>query len=906
MRKITLLFILILSWMLPGITTAQVQDFENTAVGDIPTGWVKYQSQSDDPGFAVSDQSGLANSGTHFLAHFATDIASESTSWVVSSAFTVGTLYEMNFYWRGKWSFSYNFSGVYISNTSNDPVANPNDFTLLEEFSPNNYPNTWLQWNKASYDLTQYQGQTIYVAFKYVGDNAHDFYIDDVNVAPMPYCEVPSNLDVSRNMNDYTALDVSWTPVLGVDTYEVVWGAPGFDPNASGVSSAQVTGSSYTITGLQESTQYEVYIRSLCSSYNMSSWEGPAAGTTAGPPPANNDCANAEILTVYPVGGAAGNEVQGDTTNATDSGNHPTCDNTGTNYDLWYTFTMPANETRIKVITGGANGSNIEAALYDSCGGTEMDCQGNSSEKTFANLTPGQTYILQVWHDDFNAGAFDIVLELLPPPPANDLCSGAIDLTVYPSGGGAGNEIPADTSDASDSGNHPTCDDFGTNLDLWYTFTAPAGGSVLVKTGGAEGSSIEAALYDTCGGTEFDCQGNGPSKFFSGLTPGQTYTLQIWHDDFNAGAFDIVVEEAPTAPANDECDAAYQVTVNIDGTCTQVTHGTTAFATASPQPDDVTGTPDNDVWFTFTAANDTQMISLLNVTPVVGTSTDMGMGLYDGSAGCSALTFVDDSDPNSMTVSGLVVGNVYYLRVYGWSSGPGAQAEFDVCVKNPPPPPANDLCADAIALTVQPQSCSSPTIGYNNGATDSGETAPSCANYSGGDLWYSVTVPSTGSVTVETSSAGGFSDSGLAVYSGSCGSLTEIECDDDDGPGLFSKIELSGQTPGDILYVRVWEYGNNSFGDFGICAYDPNASAIAENEIKGLKYYPNPVNNHLNISTEENIDNISVYDISGKKIYEFEPEQNNLTVDFSHWKKGIYFVKLEVNNVLSAFKIVKQ
>jgi len=54
----------------------------------------------------------------------------------------------------------------------------------------------------------------------------------------------------------------------------------------------------------------------------------------------------------------------------------------------------------------------------------------------------------------------------------------------------------------------------------------------------------------------------------------------------------------------------------------------------------------------------------------------------------------------------------------------------------------------------------------------------------------------------------------MSVYSGPCGALIEIECDDDDGDGLFSYITLTGQTPGDILFVRVWAFANSSFGEF--------------------------------------------------------------------------------------------
>lgn len=61
----------------------------------------------------------------------------------------------------------------------------------------------------------------------------------------------------------------------------------------------------------------------------------------------------------------------------------------------------------------------------------------------------------------------------------------------------------------------------------------------------------------------------------------------------------------------------------------------------------------------------------------------------------------------------------------------------------------------------------------------------------------------------------------MAIYSGPCGSLSLIECDDDDsGNSLISMIALTGQTPGATLWVRFWEYGNNNNGTFDICAYE--------------------------------------------------------------------------------------
>ena len=136
---------------------------------------------------------------------------------------------------------------------------------------------------------------------------------------------------------------------------------------------------------------------------------------------------------------------------------------------------------------------------------------------------------------------------------------------------------------------------------------------------------------------------------------------------------------------------------------------------------------------------------------------------------------------------------------------------------------AQDNCADAVSVAVGADGACTEVTVTNQGATDSGVTAPSCANYLGGDIWFSVTVPTSGNVTFATdySNPIGLTDIGMSIYSGTCGSLTELECDDDDGNGLMSSISATGLTPGATIYVRIWEYGNDEFGTFDLCFSDP-------------------------------------------------------------------------------------
>ena len=130
--------------------------------------------------------------------------------------------------------------------------------------------------------------------------------------------------------------------------------------------------------------------------------------------------------------------------------------------------------------------------------------------------------------------------------------------------------------------------------------------------------------------------------------------------------------------------------------------------------------------------------------------------------------------------------------------------------------PANDDPCNAILLNVAP-TCSYQVYTTTAATSSPGVPAPGCASYNGGDVWFKIVVPCSGSVVIDTDD-GVITDGGMAIYSGSCGSLTLIECDDDDSQnGAMPRISRTGLTVGDTIWIRVWEYGNNNPGTFGIC-----------------------------------------------------------------------------------------
>lgn len=71
-------------------------------------------------------------------------------------------------------------------------------------------------------------------------------------------------------------------------------------------------------------------------------------------------------------------------------------------------------------------------------------------------------------------------------------------------------------------------------------------------------------------------------------------------------------------------------------------------------------------------------------------------------------------------------------------------------------------------------------------------------------------------------------------------------------------------------------------------------------------YYPNPVKGILNLSYEQNITNVSVYNVLGQEIIIKKFDANHTQVDMSGFASGTYIVKVTANNVNKTFKVIKE
>ncbi|MDQ3100007.1 MAG: T9SS type A sorting domain-containing protein, partial [Bacteroidota bacterium] len=188
---------------------------------------------------------------------------------------------------------------------------------------------------------------------------------------------------------------------------------------------------------------------------------------------------------------------------------------------------------------------------------------------------------------------------------------------------------------------------------------------------------------------------------------------------------------------------------------------------------------------------------------------------------------------NSSTTSiTLIPGETIYVRIWGDQPWYGP---FDICAVLEQPPQNDDPCT-AFALPLQ-HGCLMSTY-TNTNATNTGTTAPgasmngvptpTCGLPVNDDVWFTVPVPPNGIVQLDLL-AGTMNDAAMAAYrvtSGSCTTndlvLQEINCaingsQQGAGNSLMPYLNISGETSGTTLYIRVWrQTGTN--GTFSICA----------------------------------------------------------------------------------------
>lgn len=400
--------------------------------------------------------------------------------------------------------------------------------------------------------------------------------------------------------------------------------------------------------------------------------------------------------------------------------------------------------------------------------------------------------------------------------PDNDDCANATLLTVGSSCSLQTFDSQFHTAENPQPVPNPGCG-FFQGSDVWFRAVVPVSGALRIERDNGTLNAQFAIYSGTCGSMEvISCaQLDAARTIHRPDLAGQEVYIRVWgYNTANGGTFDICVWE-PEIPVNNYCADAIELTV---GQTCELDTFTCIYATADTtpnQPNPGCGFyQGGDVWFTFDMPSSGELrIDRANI------SGNAQYAVYDGTCGNFAVLDCAQLDNGTTLVLPDQANETLYLRVWGYNSEEGA--EFVICLWDPPVP-VNDLCANAIPLSVG-DTCSFSAFSSRYATTDTAGTAPGpgCGFYQGGDVWFTVEMPVTGMLHLERENLDG--NAQFALYEGTCGNFTSvIDC-----AQLTSEMEINEPTlAGETLYLRVFGYNSEEGAEFEFCAYDTTCNSF--------------------------------------------------------------------------------
>ncbi|WP_162128417.1 hypothetical protein [Flavobacterium phycosphaerae] len=399
---------------------------------------------------------------------------------------------------------------------------------------------------------------------------------------------------------------------------------------------------------------------------------------------AQNTCATALPVTIN--GACRELEVVNDGTQNTPNINSA-CGTVSFGQERWYTFTVTGGPLNIKIKVDSID-RNLYLQLMSStsaCTGlTQIACANsdtasNSSQtETINQSLANGIYYLKVVNV---GGGSSMTIDTLCITAAFNPCSSPTAIAAC--GTTISATIPAGTGIYANQ----ACGNITTGNEKIYTYTPSTTGYYTIQ----QNSAYAAVNYQFkpqsggCNGNNWACIANLTNAGSSGnfiLTAGVPYYILLDPETTTGGTVSFSLSCSTLILYNDECSNATDLTVNSSNTCSVTATGNTSSATESLPG--CSGTADDDIWYSFTALSPNQIIT---VTP--STLTNAVFEVFDGSCdGLVSMLCVDDTTGNAVEtspVSGFIVGNTYYVRVYSEASGSG-QGSFTICIASPPNP----------------------------------------------------------------------------------------------------------------------------------------------------------------------------------------------------------------------------
>ncbi|MBI1849494.1 MAG: HYR domain-containing protein [Planctomycetes bacterium] len=547
---------------------------------------------------------------------------------------------------------------------------------------------------------------------------------------------------------------------------------------------------------------------------------------SAATPPANDECGTATILPAagpFPIVGTQS------TTLATSNASDPvqSCSGGTNSNSVWFQWT-PSSHCNATFATCTSSYDTVVTVYSGACGalGTELACSddfcGLQSQVTWA-ARAGTTYRIEAC--DFGSpggGTLNYSLDCSVAAPSNDACATPI---VLPASGPfpvTGSQVTTGATTAGTDPSHSCSGGIDSN-SVWFQWTPSATCSATFATCTSSYDTVVAVYSGTCAapGAEVAC-----SDDFCGLqstaawtaTGGTTYLIEACDFGSPGGGFLAFALDCFSAvPANDGCGTPTIIPGSgpFPFTTSQNTTGATT-APTDPMQSCTFGAPSQNshsVWYSFTPT------STCDVTFDTCTSAyDTVVSVHTGTCSSPAPEVACNDDfcgLQSQVTFTAVAGTTYLIDVTSFDGGAGGALTVTLnCVV---PPPANDSCSSATVINC---TSTTSTVSENTSAATTAVDDPLQSCTFGGpaqnsnSVWFRFTA--TCRVTATFDACTSAYDTVMTAYTGQCGALTEIACNDDGGspncPGSLQSGISFTTTAGTTYFIEVTDFATPGGG----------------------------------------------------------------------------------------------
>jgi len=108
----------------------------------------------------------------------------------------------------------------------------------------------------------------------------------------------------------------------------------------------------------------------------------------------------------------------------------------------------------------------------------------------------------------------------------------------------------------------------------------------------------------------------------------------------------------------------------------------------------------------------------------------------------------------------------------------------------------------------------------------------------------------------------------------------------------FNAANGNGGTTGDVIYTSMMSVDESSVG-FG------EELAVAD-----FSFGPNPSFGSIQVNHAYNVAQVSIFDISGKVVLDFDNYSTESTIDLNNLNSGVYFIQLKSGEALQSQKLI--